>query len=258
MTARRKSTAAEVQPLYELEDVHRTFRRGPTEVRAVDGVDVVIGEGEFVAVEGPSGSGKSTLLQLLGALDRPTSGSVRFGGRALEAMSDQELTELRRNDIGFVFQQFNLIPTLTAVENVEAALASRGLDQKERRARADEVLAQVGLAERRDHLPSRLSGGEQQRVAIARALANGPRVILADEPTGNLDSRTAEDVVALLGRLCDDEGVTVILVTHDENVARHTRRRLGMADGELSQTSQWSPPSGKRTRPLRARPLRAR
>jgi putative ABC transport system ATP-binding protein len=252
------ASAAAVGPLYELDDVRRTFRRGPTEVRAVDGVDVVIGEGEFVAVQGPSGSGKSTLLQLLGALDRPTSGSVRFAGRNLETMSDQELTELRRNDIGFVFQQFNLIPTLTAVENVEAALASTGLDQKGRRARADEVLAQVGLAERRDHLPSRLSGGEQQRVAIARALANGPRVILADEPTGNLDSRTADDVVALLGRLCDDEGVTVILVTHDENVARRARRRLAMADGELAETSKWAERPGKRTRPLRARPLRAR
>ena len=240
--------------LYDLEGVSRTFRRGSVEVRAVDEVDLVIGEGEFIAIEGPSGSGKSTLLQLLGALDRPTAGSVQFGGRALEAMSDAELTELRRNDIGFVFQQFNLIPTLTAVENVEAALASGPLDQHARRARADEVLAQVGLAERRDHLPSRLSGGEQQRVAIARALANGPRVILADEPTGNLDSRTAADVVGLLGSLCDDEGVTVILVTHDENVARRTRRRVAMADGELRERAA----KATRTRPLRARPLRAR
>ncbi len=240
--------------LYELEGVSRVFRRGPTEVRAVDEVDLAIGEGEFVAIEGPSGSGKSTLLQLLGALDRPTAGVVHFGGRALEGMSDAELTELRRNDIGFVFQQFNLIPTLTAVENVEAALASGPLDQAARRARADEVLAQVGLAERRDHLPSRLSGGEQQRVAIARALANGPRVILADEPTGNLDSRTAADVVALLGSLCDDEGVTVVLVTHDENVARHTRRRVSMADGHVKAKAAFA----KRQRPLRARPLRAR
>jgi putative ABC transport system ATP-binding protein len=258
MTPRAARPAPE-RPLYELAGVSRTFRRGPTEVRAVDEVSVVIVEGEFVAVEGPSGSGKSTLLQLLGALDRPTAGSVGFGGRALETMNDQELTELRRNDIGFVFQQFNLIPTLTAVENVEAALASTGRAQRERRERADEVLAQVGLADRRDHLPSRLSGGEQQRVAIARALANGPRVILADEPTGNLDSRTAADVVGLLARLRDEEGVTVVLVTHDENVARRARRRLDMADGALSESSRWSgEPSAKRTRPLRARPLRAR
>src|SRR5205823_3755931 len=213
-------------------------------------------EGEFVAVEGPSGSGKSTLLQLLGALDRPTSGSVEFAGRALEAMSDQELTELRRDDVGFVFQQFNLIPTRTAAENVEAALASTGLHSDARRERSDEVLAQVGLAERRDHLPSRLSGGEQQRVAIARALANGPRVILADEPTGNLDSRTAADVVGLLGELCDDEGVTIILVTHDENVARRARRRVAMADGHVELKSAFgkaTAASKKRTRPLRAR-----
>ena len=242
--------------LYELTGVSRVFRRGPTEVRAVNDVDVVIGEGEFVAVEGPSGSGKSTLLQLLGALDRPTSGSVQFGGRELETMSDQELTELRRNDIGFVFQQFNLIPTLTAVENVEAALASTGMHGDARQARSDEVLAQVGLAERRDHLPSRLSGGEQQRVAIARALANGPRVILADEPTGNLDSRTAADVVGLLGQLCDDEGVTIILVTHDENVARRARRRIAMSDGHVEAKSTYAKPTAakkKRTRPLRAR-----
>ena len=242
--------------LYELEGVSRVFRRGPTEVRAVDDVDLVIGEGEFVAVEGPSGSGKSTLLQLLGALDRPTSGSVQFAGRALETMSDVELTDLRRDGIGFVFQQFNLIPTLTAVENVEAALASTGLHGDARRARADEVLAHVGLAERRDHLPSRLSGGEQQRVAIARALANGPRVILADEPTGNLDSRTAADVVGLLGQLCDNEGVTIVLVTHDENVARRTRRRVSMADGHVEGRSPYAKRTAatkKRTRPLRAR-----
>src|SRR5438067_10773691 len=147
---------------------------------------------------------------------------------------------MRRDDVGFVFQQFNPIPTLTAAENVEAALASTGLHSDVRRERSDEVLAQVGLAERRDHLPSRLSGGEQQRVAIARALANGPRVILADEPTGNLDSRTAADVVGLLGQLCDDEGVTVVLVTHDENVARRARRRAAMADGHLEVKSAYA------------------
>src|SRR5438105_8321052 len=155
-------------------------------------------------------------------------------------MSDRELTDLRRGGIGFVFQQFNLIPTLTAAENVEAALASTGLHSDARRERSDEVLVQVGLAERRDHLPSRLSGGEQQRVAIARALANGPRVILADERTGNLDSRTAADVVGLLGELCDDEGVTVILVTHDENVARRARRRVAMADGHVELKSAFA------------------
>ncbi|MBV8162288.1 MAG: ABC transporter ATP-binding protein [Acidimicrobiia bacterium] len=249
------------QALYELHDVSRVFRRGPAEVRAVDDVDLVVGPGEFVAVEGPSGSGKSTLLQLRGALDRPTSGSVQFDGRALEAMTDRELTRLRRDGIGFVFQQFNLIPTLTAAENVEAALAPTGVGHEARRARSDEVLGLVGLAERRDHLPSRLSGGEQQRVAIARALANGPRVILADEPTGNLDSRTAADVVGLLGQLCDDEGVTVVLVTHDENVARRARRRIAMADGHVEVKSPFASRKQRTTRaerPLRARPLRPR
>jgi len=242
--------------LYELDNVSRTFRRGSAEVRAVDGVDLVIEPGEFVAVQGPSGSGKSTLLQLLGALDRPTGGTVRFGGNALEGMTDKELTELRRDDVGFVFQQFNLIPTLTAVENVEAALAPTGIERGARRTRADEVLGQVGLAERREHLPSRLSGGEQQRVAIARALANGPRVILADEPTGNLDSRTADEVVRLLGSLCEDEGVTVVLVTHDENVARRARRRLAMADGRV-ESSPFAKRAGSRPQQKRQRPLRA-
>jgi len=246
------------EPLYELEDVSRTFLRGTAEVRAVDGVDFVVDAGEFVAVQGPSGSGKSTLLQLLGALDRPTAGTVRFSGRDLGSMSDQELTSLRLHDIGFVFQQFNLIPTLTAAENVEAALAPAKLDRRAMRDRARELLGQVGLAERRDHLPSRLSGGEQQRVAIARALANGPRVILADEPTGNLDSATAGEVVSILGRLSDESGVTVLIVTHDEQIARRARRRLRMGDGsiEASPFSQEAPAA--RQRPLRARPLRAR
>jgi putative ABC transport system ATP-binding protein len=236
------------EALYELEDVSRTFLRGSAEVRAVDGVDLKIAAGEFVAVQGPSGSGKSTLLQLLGALDRPTAGVVRFSGRDLGRMSDHELTALRLHDVGFVFQQFNLIPTLTA--------APAKLDGRARRDRAEELLGQVGLAERRDHLPSRLSGGEQQRVAIARALANGPRVILADEPTGNLDSGTAGEVVGILGRLSDESGVTVLLVTHDEQIARRARRRLRMGDGRIETSPFEAPPA--RQRPLRARPLRAR
>ena len=243
------------EALYDLEGVSRTFVRGASEVRAVDEVDMRLGAGEFVAVQGPSGSGKSTLLQLLGALDRPTAGAVRFGGRDLGVMSERELTALRRHDVGFVFQQFNLIPTLTAAENVEAALASAGVDRGTMRSRSQDLLEQVGLSGRRDHLPSRLSGGEQQRVAIARALANGPRVILADEPTGNLDTKTAEEVVGILGRLSDEQGVTVVLVTHDEQIARHARRRLRMSDGRLEEgRAVW----GRRERPIRTRPLRAR
>ena len=219
--------------LYVLDDVRRTFRRGPVEVRAVDGVDLRIDAGEFIAIEGPSGSGKSTLLQLLGGLERPTSGRLLFAGDELSRRSDPELTRFRARDVGFVFQHFNLIPTLTARENVQAALAVGTLPSAERSSRADELLASVGLADRAAHLPVNLSGGEQQRVAIARALANSPRVVLADEPTGNLDSATSTEIIGLLERLADD-GVAVIVVTHADHVATRARRRLSMRDGRLT------------------------
>jgi putative ABC transport system ATP-binding protein len=222
------------QALYELRDVRRTYRTGGGEVHALDGIDLVIAPGEFLAVEGPSGSGKSTLLQLLGALDRATDGSVLFDGRELEALSDRELTTVRSRDIGFVFQTFNLIPTLTAAENVETAMVPARRDGRARRARAAELLERVGLDQRARHLPSRLSGGEQQRVAIARALANAPRVILADEPTGNLDSATAEDVVSTLQSLSAEQGVTVVVVTHAGDVARTARRRVMLRDGRIA------------------------
>ncbi|MDQ1444061.1 MAG: putative transport system ATP-binding protein, partial [Acidimicrobiaceae bacterium] len=198
--------------LYQLTEARRVYRTGAGELAALNGIDLTIGAGEFIAVEGPSGSGKSTLLQLLGALDRPTSGSLTFDGRELSGLSDVELTRLRSNDIGFVFQSFNLIPTLTAAENVEAATVPLVRDRAARQARAADLLDRVGLRSRADHLPSRLSGGEQQRVAIARALANEPRVILADEPTGNLDSTTADEVVTTLRLLSEEQGVTVIVV----------------------------------------------
>jgi putative ABC transport system ATP-binding protein len=219
--------------LYALEDVHRTFRRGSVDVRAVSGVDLVLEPGEFAAIEGPSGSGKSTLLQLLGGLERPTSGRVVFDGFDLSRRSDSELTRFRARDVGFVFQNFNLIPTLTAIENVLAALAVGDLAAKERSGRAAELLESVGLADRAQHLPVNLSGGEQQRVAIARALANNPRVVLADEPTGNLDSTTSNEIIGLLERLTAD-GVAVIVVTHAHDVASRARRRLQMRDGRLT------------------------
>ena len=221
-------------PLYVLEGVERRYERGGTSVFALRGVDLTIEDGELVAVEGPSGSGKSTLLQLLGALDTPTAGRVELDGTPLSDAGDKALTALRSRSIGFVFQQFNLIPTLTARENVEVALLPTKMSRAKRRERADRLLAQVGLADRADHLPSRLSGGEQQRVAVARALANGPRVLLADEPTGNLDSTTADEVVGLLAQLCDDEGVTVVIVTHDDEVARRARRRIRLRNGEVA------------------------
>ena len=222
------------EPIYRLRDVRRVYRTGAGEVAALDGIDLDISAAEFLAVEGPSGSGKSTMLQLLGALDRPTSGSLEFDGRELRKMNDRELTRVRSRDIGFVFQSFNLIPTLTAAENVESAMVPLKSRRKTRRPRAADLLAQVGLANRAGHLPSLLSGGEQQRVAIARALANEPRVILADEPTGNLDSATADEVVSVLRALSVDRGVTVIVVTHAEDVATRAPRRVRLRDGRLA------------------------
>ena len=219
--------------LYELRDVERSYRTGGGVVRALRAINLSIAPGEFLAVEGPSGSGKSTLLQLLGALDRPTSGSLVFDDRELSDLGDRDLTRVRSRDIGFVFQSFNLIPTLSAAENVETAMVPIQHDRRARRARTAELLEQVGLSERAAHLPSRLSGGEQQRVAIARALANEPRVILADEPTGNLDSATSDEVVRTLRELSAQHGVTVIVVTHAEEVARHAARRIRLRDGEV-------------------------
>lgn len=220
-------------PLYALVGVRRSYKTGAGDVVAVDHLDLVIEGGDFLAIEGPSGSGKSTLLQLLGALDRPSAGSLRFDGQELSSMSDRQLTALRSTDIGFIFQTFNLIPTLTAAENVESAMVPSGMDRHARRARAAELLEQVGLSSRATHLPSRLSGGEQQRVAIARALANEPRVILADEPTGNLDTATADEVVTTLRQLSETHGVTVIVVTHATDVAQKASRRIRLRDGQL-------------------------
>jgi putative ABC transport system ATP-binding protein len=228
-----------VTSLYALRDVQRVYGSGAGEVRAVDGVDLNIEAGEFLVIEGPSGSGKSTLLQLLGALDRPTAGSLEFDGKELSGFGDRELTGVRCRDIGFVFQAFNLIPTLTAIENVETAMVPLKHGRHARRARSRELLEQVGLAKRATHLPSLLSGGEQQRVAIARALANKPRVILADEPTGNLDSATADEVVSTLRSLAGDGGVTVIVVTHADGVARHADRRVRLRDGRVVTDDLW-------------------
>jgi putative ABC transport system ATP-binding protein len=220
------------EPIYQLRDVRRTYRTGAGEVVALAGVTFDVAPGEMLAIEGPSGSGKSTLLQLLGALDEPTSGSLVLAGRELQGLSERERTRVRSKDIGFVFQAFNLIPTLTAAENVEAAMVPLGGNRADRRARSLHLLDRVGLAARATHLPSRLSGGEQQRVALARSLANEPGVILADEPTGNLDTATAEEVVDSLLALTGD-GVTVIVVTHAEDVASRTRRRLRLRDGRV-------------------------
>jgi putative ABC transport system ATP-binding protein len=220
--------------LYTLDGVSKFFQRGPTTVRALDGIELEIEPGELVALEGPSGSGKTTLLQLLGALDRPSSGRVLFEGRDLATLPDHDLADLRLRSFGFVFQQFNLIPTLNAVENVESKLAPTGARGAGLRSRARALLDEVGLAERADHLPAQLSGGEQQRVAIARALSVEPRVVLADEPTGNLDSKTGGDVVELLVRVAAEHGATIVVATHDAELASRAPRRLAMRDGRLA------------------------
>jgi putative ABC transport system ATP-binding protein len=227
------STAVRTSLAYELTGVSKTYTLGGTDVHAVRDVDLAIEAGESVAVVGPSGSGKTTLLQLLGALDRPSSGQIAFEGRDIATLGDGALGRLRLETFGFVFQQFNLIPTLTAAQNVEIALAPTGLGTDERRAAVTSLLESVGLGARADHVPGKLSGGEQQRVAIARALANQPHVILADEPTGNLDSATGAEIVDLLLSLSGESGRTVVLVTHDPHVAARAGRVIHMQDGRL-------------------------
>jgi putative ABC transport system ATP-binding protein len=218
---------------YELEGVERSFRSGDRRVEALAGVDLRIEAGEHVSITGASGSGKTTLLQMLGALDRPTGGRVALEGRDLGQLGDAALTDLRLRGIGFVFQQFNLMPTLSARANVEAALAPLRLSRRERRERAMARLEEVGLAPRAGHLPGQLSGGEQQRVAIARALVTGPRVILADEPTGSLDQAASDVIADILGSLAGEDGRTVVVVTHDAALAARAPRIVRLADGRV-------------------------
>ena len=221
------------QPLYVLNDVTRTYTAKGRTVTPLTGVTAEIGAGEFVTIQGPTGGGKSTLLQLLGALDRPTAGSLVLAGTELASASDKELGRSRAEDGGFVFQGFNLIPTLTARENVAMALVPGRTAPAERAARVEEALAHVGLADRGDHLPGELSGGQQQRVAIARAIVKRPRVLLADEPTGNLDEEMRDEILTLLESLCA-EGLTLVVVTHDSAVAKRAHRRLRLKNGRLS------------------------
>jgi putative ABC transport system ATP-binding protein len=222
-------------PVYELRGVGRSYGSGNGRVTALADVDMVINPGEFVAVAGSSGSGKTTLLQILGALDKPSTGTVHCLGRDIARMRGAELSRLRRDTIGFIFQQFNLIPTLTAHQNVEAAIASRPGGERRRTAR--ELLDAVGLGHRLDHLPSQMSGGEQQRVAIARSLANDPSALLADEPTGNLDTATGEEILALLRRFSSEQGQTVVVVTHDTGVAESAPRTVRLRDGRIQSDS---------------------
>ena len=218
------------EPVLELDDVRKTYRTGTVEVEALRGISLTIDDGEFVAIMGPSGSGKSTLMHILGCLDVPTAGSYRLAGEDVADMDEEELAEARNQRIGFVFQQFNLLPSLTAQRNVELPLSYAGLGREARRRRATEALERVGLGDRRDHRPGELSGGQQQRVAVARALATDPALVLADEPTGNLDSVATEDVLGLFDEL-HEQGRTVVLITHEAEVAARARRVIHVRDG---------------------------
>ncbi len=221
-------------PLIELRDIRRVYGTGEAEVRALDGIDLSIAAGEFVAIMGPSGSGKSTAMNIIGCLDSPTSGDYLFNGLPVAGLNRDQRALLRRHYLGFIFQGFNLLPRTTARENVELPLIYKGVPRPEREEMARTALARVGLAGREHHDPSQLSGGQQQRVAIARALAGTPRAILADEPTGNLDTHRSVEIMELLTRLNRDEGLTIIMVTHEETMAAFAARLVEFVDGRIS------------------------
>jgi len=227
--------------MIRLTKVFKTYAQEAGSFTALQETDLVIERGEFVAVMGPSGSGKSTLLQLLGGLDLPTSGSVEVDGTPLHQLSEHERTLFRRSNVGFVFQNYQLLPVMTVAENVALAMAANKVPKADIRARVAELLQEVGLADKADQFPSRLSGGQQQRVAIARALAMKPRLILADEPTGNLDRTTGAGVLALLSRLHREEGITVVMVTHDEEAAKSADRIIRIRDGAIVRDEAWMP-----------------
>ena len=220
-------------PVVEAIDLKKNYMLGKVPVEALRGVNLKVEVGEFLAILGPSGSGKSTLLNLIGALDKPTSGKLMIEGTDVSTLTDNQLTDIRRR-IGFVFQFFNLIPRFTAKDNVELSLSISDVPKAERKKRAEQLLETVGLKERMNHKPAELSGGQQQRVAIARALANNPRFLLMDEPTGNIDSKTAHEVIELVRNLNKEKGVTIIMVTHDQNLAHEAKRTVQVLDGLIS------------------------
>lgn len=223
--------------LIEVSDMYKIYNPGENEVRALDGVSLSVDEGEFVAIIGHSGSGKSTLMNMLGCLDVPTNGTYILNGRDVSDLSDDELSEVRNNYIGFIFQGFNLIPNLNALENVELPLIYRKVDKATRRKFAKEALEKVGLGDRIKHKPSEMSGGQQQRVAIARAIAMSPPLILADEPTGNLDSKSTKDIMNILNQL-NEQGNTIVLITHDDGIAANAKRVVRIMDGKIESDTR--------------------
>jgi putative ABC transport system ATP-binding protein len=232
-------------PIIEVEDISKIYQLGESEVRALDGVSLTIDKGEMVAIMGPSGSGKSTLMAILGCLDVPTQGIYRVDGENVENLKDDQLAEIRNRKIGFVFQQFNLLARTSALDNVMLPLTYSGVRGKARREKAAEALKIVGLGERMHHRPNELSGGQQQRVAIARGLVNDPAILLADEPTGALDSKTGAEIIGLFQRLHRELGQTVIYVTHDPFIARHTERVIRLSDGKIVGDDRITPlPAG--------------
>lgn len=231
---------AEGKPIIEMKDITKTYHIGGEEVHALDHATLTIREGEFVAIIGPSGSGKSTLMNIMGCLDVADSGEYLLDGQAIEKYSDDELAKIRNRKIGFVFQNFNLLSRMTAQENIELPLIYQGVSANERRARAQAAIERVGLSDRAKHKPTELSGGQQQRVAVARALATKPSLILADEPTGNLDSRTGNDIMKLFCEL-NEAGNTIVLITHSEKVAAQAQRRIRIMDGHLEECEDTAP-----------------
>jgi len=226
------------ETILKIEDLSKTYAMGKRKVSALSGLNLQVKKGEFIAIMGPSGSGKTTLLNVLGCLDKPTSGKAILDDVDIAMLPEKKLCEIRRNKIGFVFQTFNLLPYLSAVENVELPMENSKRPRSERRKRARELLERVGLSGREEHKPHKLSAGEQQRVAIARALANDPAIILADEPTGNLDTKNKFEIIRLLGKLNIDQQTTIIMVTHDSQMASHTERILLLNDGKITKERQ--------------------
>lgn len=216
--------------MIDIKNLTKTYNIGKMSIEILKGIDLTVNEGEYVSIMGPSGSGKSTFLNIIGCLDRLTTGTYTLDGKNIENLNDNELSEIRCKKVGFVFQSYNLLPKLNAIENVELPAKYLGMDRNKRKERAEELLRLIGLEDRMHHLPNELSGGQKQRVAIARALINDPKIIFADEPTGNLDSKSTEEILEIFKKL-NDKGVTILMVTHEEDVAKHTKRIVRLRDG---------------------------